>query len=420
MRRFGSRHCECQDGHPAPGDAPQAAATTDTQMPSCVFASQLLGVHSEVWLWRQIVRFRRIVPKVLTWRYVDREAFPLDGIEVCEPPFDFDPKSAWRRRLRNLRGMVSGNVYTHGRAEHRWLRSYFQRAKPSVLLCQFGFVALSLLDVAEEMDIPLVAHFHGRDVASMLRFPPYRRSLVGNLHRFSEIVVVGAHQKQWMLDHGCPPDRLHVIPCGVPSEQFTYRARSASETVRFIAVGRLAKMKGPEYTLRAYALTKRCVPRSSLLMVGDGSMRAELERAAAELGVADSVRFAGSLHPEEVCRELMDCDVFVQHSIVSDNGDCEGCPVSVAEAASTGLPVVATVCPGVVDVVVDGVTGFLGPQRDAEAMAARMIQLAEDPGLRASMGAAGRQRAVSCFDTGKQVHELEEVLIRAGARRRHG
>ena len=77
-----------------------------------------------------------------------------------------------------------------------------------------------------------------------------------------------------------------------------------------------------------------------------------------ELGVADSVRFTGSLSPEEVRREMMACDVFLQHSVVvSGTGDCEGFGVAVAEAASTGLPVVSTVCPGIVDQVVEGPRG---------------------------------------------------------------
>ena len=53
----------------------------------------------------------------------------------------------------------------------------------------------------------------------------YRRSLTKNLHRFEEIVVVGTHQKQWMLEHGCNPERVHVIPCGVPTEQFAHAVR---------------------------------------------------------------------------------------------------------------------------------------------------------------------------------------------------
>ena len=65
----------------------------EAQMPAFVFASQCIGLPSEVWMWRQIVRFRRLTPRVLTWRYVNREQFPLDGVRVHELPFDFDSRA---------------------------------------------------------------------------------------------------------------------------------------------------------------------------------------------------------------------------------------------------------------------------------------------------------------------------------------
>ncbi len=384
----------------------------DVKRPSLVFASQYIGLPSEVWMWRQAVRFRRLSLRMLTWGYVNRETFPLEKIEVYELPFEFDRKTRSGRGYARIRGALVGNTWASFGAERRVLRSYFARVNPSVLLCQFGFVALRLVDVAKESGVPVVAHFHGRDVASMLRFRPYRRSLMKNLHRFDAIVVVGTHQERWMLEHGCEAERVHLIPCGATVDPSPPEVRTQGDTVRFLAVGRLAEMKGPQYTLQAFALVKRRVPRSSLKMVGDGPLRQDLERMAGELGIADSVCFTGPLSPEAVRHELIGCDVFVQHSlVVPSTGDCEGSPVALAEAAGAGLPVVSTLCPGITDQVLEGITGFLVPQRDVEGMAARMVRLAEDSGLRASLGAAGRQRVVTCFDVNEQVRKLEDVLI---------
>ncbi len=395
-----------------------ATRIAEPKMLRIVFASQCVGLSSEVWIWRQIVRFRRIMPRVLTWRYLNREVFPLNGVEVHELPFDFDPQGCWSRRVRNLRGLITGNVYASRGRELEALQSYLVREKPSAMLCHFAYVALRLLDIAAGLGIRVVAHFHGRDITSMLRSRAYRRSLLKNLHRFEDIVVVGSHQKQWLVEQGCRPDRVHVIPCGVPTDEFVPAARTLCETIRFIAVARLVEQKGLDYTLNAFALTRQRVPGSFLTIVGDGPLKADLEKLAADLGIADRVRFAGWLSPQEVRCELAASDVFLQHSIVSSEGDSEGFGVTVAEAASSGLPVVCSLSTGLVDQVVEGTTGFLIPQRDAETMAARMIQLAEDPGIRTRLGAAGRQRAVSCFDVAKQVRELEEVLIRASTKTR--
>jgi glycosyltransferase involved in cell wall biosynthesis len=75
------------------------------------------------------------------------------------------------------------------------------------------------------------------------------------------------------------------------------------------------------------------------------------------------------------------------------------------------MPVVATDCRGIPDQVVDGVTGFLVPQRDVSAMAAAMARLAGESDLRRRLGKAGRERAVEMFDTKKQIAKLEDVLL---------
>ena len=85
--------------------------------------------------------------------------------------------------------------------------------------------------------------------------------------------------------------------------------------------------------------------------------------------------------------------------------------VSVAEAAATGLPIVATRCGGIVDQVIDGKTGFLVEQRDVDGMAEYMVKLGLEPDLRTKMGQAGRERMVAEFDTQKQIAELESVLL---------
>jgi colanic acid/amylovoran biosynthesis glycosyltransferase len=96
--------------------------------------------------------------------------------------------------------------------------------------------------------------------------------------------------------------------------------------------------------------------------------------------------------------------------VESSNGWVEGFGVTIAEASAMNLPVVVTSCGGITDQVIDGVTGYIVPQRDANAMADRMKRLVEDIDLRSKMGQAGRMRMVKNFDTKKQIQKLEMVL----------
>ena len=170
------------------------------------------------------------------------------------------------------------NFYGSVGREFKHLGDLAAHHRPQVMLCHFGSAALRLLPVAEKLGIPLVAHFHGQDVSSSLRNRWYRWSIIPALSRFAAVVVVGSHQRQWMLRHGVPEERVHLIPCGVPTEQF--RPAGAQRTdgvVQFVAVSRLVAWKGVDYTLRAFAAVHAAVPQARLAIVGDGPDRRALE-----------------------------------------------------------------------------------------------------------------------------------------------
>src|SRR5690606_35427802 len=104
-------------------------------------------------------------------------------------------------------------------------------------------------------------------------------------------------------------------------------------------------------------------------------------------------------------------DVFLQHSLDHTSGWTEGFGVSITEAAASGLPLVVSRCGGIVDQVTDGINGFVTPQRDCEAMAQRMMELAQDQQLRESMGRSGHQRAKLEFDSALLIARLQDRLM---------
>lgn len=396
--------------HSTPGGAEKA----DQQTATCRawIVAHALGEPAEVWLWRQVTGLRRVRPLVVCWAYKNRDVYPVDEDAVTIVPFASRPTEGRRRWLHRLRGLPRMNFYGSVGREFKHLVDLAAHHRPQVMLCHFGSAALRLLPVAEKLGIPLVAHFHGQDVSSSLRNRWYRWSIIPALSRFAAVVVVGSHQRQWMLRHGVPEERVHLIPCGVPTEQF--RPAGAQRTdgvVQFVAVSRLVAWKGVDYTLRAFAAVHAAVPQARLAIVGDGPDRRALEGLARELQVAPAVRFTGVLAPEQVRKELAGADVFVQHSLTYTSGWCEGFGVSIAEAAAMGLPLVVTRSGGIPDQVIHGETGFLCPERDVEAMAEAMRMLACDSALRKEMGAAARRRVVEHFDAAGQIHKLEQVLL---------
>jgi colanic acid/amylovoran biosynthesis glycosyltransferase len=106
--------------------------------------------------------------------------------------------------------------------------------------------------------------------------------------------------------------------------------------------------------------------------------------------------------------------VFAAPSKTAPDGDSEGLPTTIVEAAGLGLPVVATRHSGIPEAVVDGETGLLGAEGDRAALAANLRRLLADDALRTQLGAAARKHAEASFDVRRQAGRLEELYAALG------
>ncbi len=191
-----------------------------------------------------------------------------------------------------------------------------------------------------------------------------------------------------LVARGIPADRVRVIHPGIDCHSYTPASgldRAVPPT--FLYVGRLKRYKGVEVALRALALARQERPDLSLDIAGTGDDAPRLVRLAGELGQSGAVRFPGFV-TEERKRELYRsawANLFPSPK--------EGWGLTVIEAAACGTPSLASDSPGLRDSVRDGVTGYLVPHGDAPALAARMLELANNPGLVAGLGAAARAHA---------------------------
>ena len=371
------------------------------------------GRPSEAWLWRQATRMPLSDVHVVTWDHVHKGEYPAMNAAVHVSPcrrVDGRRRLWWNRLTNARRGFYSGR-----RAEGRWFRRLVAEFRPSVMLAQYGPIGLRMLPLARAHGIPLVVHFHGHDLSAKLNDQSYVKHLVKSLPLFSMFVVVAEYMQKWLHEHGVENERIHLIPCGVPVEEFQSSIAVTPGPCRFVAVGRFVEKKRPDLVVRAFAECASRVDAVTLTFIGDGKMKSDCERLARELGVAGRIRFLGSQPNTRVQKEMSSAHVFVQHSVVGLNGDMEGWPVSVAEAEASGLPVVATRHASIPEQVEEDVTGFLVNELDWHGMGEAMATLAANPALRARMGQAGRDR-MKQFDAANQIAKLENVL-RAVARR---
>lgn len=158
----------------------------------------------------------------------------------------------------------------------------------------------------------------------------------------------------------------------VPKEGY-----STGETVNLLHVGRFDVPKNHAGLLKAFQKIHASHPECRLHLVGDGDLRAEIEKLAEELEITQWVRFHGM--QSNVYPYLHDADIFVLPSIY------EGIPMTIIEAMGTGLPIVASAVGGVPDMLTDGKSGLL-TTGDPDAVSKAVITLIEDEALRERLG----------------------------------
>lgn len=191
-----------------------------------------------------------------------------------------------------------------------------------------------------------------------------------------------------LVARGIPPERIRVIHPGVDAAHYAPDPKlPRTDPPSFLYVGRLKRYKGVEVAIRALALARMRRPELRLDIAGSGDDRARLEALAAALGQGGAVTFHGFVSESEKVRLLRTtwANVFPSPK--------EGWGITVVEAAACGTPSLASDSPGLRDSVRDGVTGYLVPHGSAEALAARMLALADDPAAVATLGAAARRHA---------------------------
>lgn len=213
-------------------------------------------------------------------------------------------------------------------------------------------------------------------------------------------------------------DRCHLLPYGIPHRQFEQCTETAVEELRqrygqrlVIAVGRLVYYKGFDILIQAMKDVS-----GSLLIVGDGPLRGELQSAVRRMGLEDRVHFCGQV--EDVVPYYHAAAVFVLASVARS----EAFGIVQLEAMASGLPVVNTsLDSGVPFVSIHGVTGLTVPPGDAVALAQAISTLLDDDQLRAGYGKAAKRRVAEEFSStkmGQRMLDLYRSLFGTGVANR--
>lgn len=208
--------------------------------------------------------------------------------------------------------------------------------------------------------------------------------------------MIFADQAHW--------DKLNIIHCGIDPDRYRAERTRDPAAPHLVFVGRLAGVKGVPVLLDALSRLAAEIPGLRVTLIGDGPERAGLETRARELGLGETVRFAGYMSQDAVAEMLSDADALVLPSFA------EGVPVTLMEAMASGLPVLATRVGGISELVEDGVSGYLVPPGNTGALTTRLRDLLGDARLRARMGAAGRAKVAADFNQQTEAARLARLM----------
>ncbi len=294
-------------------------------------------------------------------------------------------------------------------------RRIIARHRPDLVLVEFGFHAVRMMEAAPSMAVPLVVHFRGSDLSACSKLGVLR----GRYHRLmglaAGLICKSQPMAQTLQALGAPANRILISASGANAQLFHGSAPAAAAPI-CLAVGRFVAKKGPLHTIRAFAAQ----PQGQLWMVGKGPLLPEAKVLSEQLNLGERIRFLGVLSQADVAALMRQVRLFVQHSLVAADGDSEGNPVAVMEAQLSGLPVVATRHAGIPEVVLDGVTGLLVNEGDVNGMSAAIEQLLVDPVRCGQLGQAGHDRVAGGFTLDHHLRDLSSFLKQTHANFKRG
>ncbi len=218
---------------------------------------------------------------------------------------------------------------------------------------------------------PTLMTCHGAD-AFTLEFPPFGE-IKRRLLRSADAVTVVSREIAEHLGAVGTQAPLH-IPMGVDLAGFVERGDVPAGMPTLLFVGRLAPKKGLDRLIRVMADSRIAGRNASLRIIGDGPLRQGLEKLSASLGLAARVTFLGAMPHANVAREMRGADVFCAPFVIGDDGDREGMPTVLLEAAASGIPIITSDIGGCGDIVESGHSGWLLPPGDEAALADAIVE----------------------------------------------
>lgn len=406
------RHLNERRSRQSVGERPVNVSTSSPPPPRTAVAVRSRHAYSETFIQDHV---RALKPSV-TVIHNGAEPVFVGTSDTIFPRWIEQPARAAAHALRRTPEQVLSFLGRQTSTDRfaRWMADTLRRHDIDVVLAEFGPMAARMTEPCRQADVPLIAHFHGYDVSHREVLQRERESYQTLFRQAARIIGVSEAMITRLETLGAPAEKLELLPYSVDTELFRPPDNPPNRP-QFLAVGRFVEKKAPHLTLLAFRSVRERLPDAQLTMVGNGPLLGACKTLARTLGVADATTFTGVVGHAAVARLMRTHFAFVQHSVQAENGDSEGLPNTILEAAASGLPIVTTRHAGIPDVLDDGTSGVLIEEGEVSAMADAMVRVARETGFGRSLGQRARETIEAEYDYDTYRTSLRR-LIREGAR----
>lgn len=373
--------------------------------------AQSFSPLSETFIYDYVTELERqdVDNHVVTFRHMNAETRPFPKVKIINRPSRWHPRRLWHRALVPL-GI--GEVRTSDWPQTRdRLEEVVRRIDPHVIHAHFGPEAVLLAPVAERLDVPLVATFYGYDISTLVEESFWRAAYDDLWAQVNAVTVLSEEMKTRVMQNGCPSEKMTVVHLSRNLENFSFQPPDGS--VRsFLFVGRLVPKKAPLDAVKAIEEANERGAGLTLDLLGDGSLREEVEQYIKGHSLQDSVTVHGRVPNDEVGRRMKAADAFILPSKTAPNGDREGTPTVLVEAQAIGLPCVSTRHAGIPEMIPDANQDLLVAEGDIEALADVICMLADRSLYDLKQGAKrGRQKVERDFSLSSEAEKIRNTYI---------
>ena len=327
------------------------------------------------------------------------------------------------------------NVFKYGKraASLRLFYStlpFIKVSKYDIIHCQFGrqavckfgpysYEGVVLRDIGAVKG-KLITTFRGYDISWYIH--KYGENVYEELFKKGDFFFANCEFfRTRAIQLGCNENKIIVHGSGIDCNRFKFKARYPDTTgkIRIATTGRLVEKKGIEYAIFAIAKVAKSYPNIEFNIIGDGELKKRFVKIIKELNIADKVNLKGWRNQKEIIDILDETHIFVAPSVTASDGNQDAPVNTLKEAMAMGLPVIGTLHGGIPELIEDGISGFLVPERAPSAIADKLIYLIQHPEIWQQMGLSGRKKVETDYDINKLNSELVEVYQQVSGNNLH-